>query len=121
LRDGAERDVGSGAREYRQIAQVGDRIPKLAWISHADRKALQTFDGLADSLSTDRRAHDALHVRDCHSIAAHGIAIDIDLDVSASGKSFGQCRTYTWHMLHRPLDRCGDLVDDRGISPRHFD
>ena len=80
----------SGLRQDRQLAQVADGVPQLTRIAHADRKALQTLDGFAHAFAANRGAHDALHVRNCHAIAADGIAIDIDFDVAATRESFGQ-------------------------------
>ena len=93
-----------------------DGVPQLTRITHADRKALQTFDGFPDAFAANRGAHDALHVRYRHAIAADGIAIDVDFDVTATGESFGQRRADPRHVFDRTLYGSSDLVDDRGVA-----
>src|SRR5882724_3689698 len=82
-----EPDLGAVLSEYRQAADLLDRIAYLARIAHIDGKALQPLDRLSDIVATDGGRDDTLYIGNVQAIARRRIAVDLHIDVTTTGQA----------------------------------
>ncbi|MNN50778.1 hypothetical protein D3C81_1653820 [compost metagenome] len=67
------------------MLQGAERITPLTRISHIDREACQPLNGLPDVFTADCAGDDRLHIGDVQPIAGSSFAVDIHVDVTATG------------------------------------
>src|SRR5690606_26559004 len=108
--DRAERDLLPHRGQYRQIAQVIERIANFAGITHVDGKARQTIDHFTDIVATDSTGDDRLNIGDVEAIACRCTAVDIDIDITSASNTLSQCRADTGNRFRNAFDlRCNGV------------
>ena len=95
-----------------------DGIAPLARIAHADRKAREPFDRLADVLAAHGRGDDVLDFGDVETEARRRHPVDGHVDVASAFEPLGQRRGDAGDALRRALDRLRHAVDDGKIRDR---
>src|SRR6185369_10978493 len=100
-RDILEQQLRPLFRHEGQLAQTLQRVTDLAWIADVDRVALASLNDLAGVVAADGGRDDGLDVGDRKAEARRGGAIDVDVDVAATGQPFRQGRRHAGNVPDR--------------------